>query len=737
MKLKKVLIGIYISLLILFVISLIVLIILGSKERVGYLSEISLNIEETLNKNTVNINDIVNIEEYILTNNSITNYIYNFRISYYSKVFRNSDIYGVYLSTDSLPNYIKDIEFDKKGSPFGILISSDKIESNIDNIKYFLKLKFSNLFLYLILFYIFVILVYIFRKSLFNIFHYTLICFYKYKKLLLIYFIVYIFFVVSLFILGIVSRIGYLSDISINSDDTLRVNNINMEITDKLDYSSLTNYIFTNYNISKYIYNFRISYYSKIFRNSDIYGVYLSTDNLPNYIKDIEFDKKGSPFGIFTSDRVISENIDNIQYSLKLKLTFLLIILLLFIVSIIFIEIFLRFYNLYIKINYYKYYTILIIFLCFLIMPNVIYKVFYDKFDHTNYENRNKAKKPLFAINNLYKYPGEYEKYFNDYIPFRNEIIRLKNLIDLFLFRNFISDITLLGKDKWLFFKKVIENYIIDTPYFSDEELEKAKNILLNFRDELKKQNIDFIFMICPNKESIYTNYIPSYIKPNISDKFVEYIRKNTDIKILYPREQLMKYKDKYQLYYKYDHHWNALGGYIAYSELMKLFNINVKDLESLNILSFDYRYRNNLTFYNQTANSVHLSDLKYFRDDNIFVISNFISKNTNIMINNVLNWELNYYYTNEYLTNTNKIYIIRDSMIQELLDYIFPSFKETIAVSFSKFNKFDIIKQRPDIVIYSILEGDIKLKIFDFMANYRIEEINKDLETNYIVTNN
>ncbi|MBW5381252.1 hypothetical protein E6A52_11105, partial [Brachyspira hampsonii] len=88
MKLKKVLIIIYISLLILFVISLIVLSILGSKERVGYLSDILLNIEETLNNNSINANNIKNIEEYILTNNSMTNYVYNFRISYYDKVFR-------------------------------------------------------------------------------------------------------------------------------------------------------------------------------------------------------------------------------------------------------------------------------------------------------------------------------------------------------------------------------------------------------------------------------------------------------------------------------------------------------------------------------------------------------------------------------------------------------------------------------------------------------------------------
>lgn len=232
--------------------------------------------------------------------------------------------------------------------------------------------------------------------------------------------------------------------------------------------------------------------------------------------------------------------------------------------------------------------------------------------------------------------------------------------MDLFLFANIISDKVLLGKEKWLFDNR-FTRYYNGKIKLTDFELEKAKNNLLHFREELKKQNIDFILMIAPKNESIYTEYYPYYIKRNLDinifDRFVEYMKKNTDIKIVYPKDELMKYKDKYQLYYPYEHHWNALGGYIAYSELMKLFNINVKDLESLNILSFNYKYRNSSSYYSQTANYVALSSLEYFKDAKIFVISNFISKKTNIMISNVMRWGQNYYYTNEYSTNTNNIY--------------------------------------------------------------------------------
>ena len=118
---KKILVRVYFVLLFLCFISLIVLSILGSKSRVGYLEILSLNENDSYSNN----------------------YIYNFQIKYYDKVFRNSDIYGVYLNTNSLPDYVKEIKMnDNLGTPFGTLISSKEItENNIDNIKYTLKIK--------------------------------------------------------------------------------------------------------------------------------------------------------------------------------------------------------------------------------------------------------------------------------------------------------------------------------------------------------------------------------------------------------------------------------------------------------------------------------------------------------------------------------------------------------------------------------------------------------------------
>lgn len=84
----------------------------------------------------------------------------------------------------------------------------------------------------------------------------------------------------------------------------------------------LTNFAFIEKNdANEYSYSFRISYYSKVFRNSDIYEVYPDLNNLPDYIKTIKLDKKGSPFGTLTSTKELKydDKIDNIKYTLKIK----------------------------------------------------------------------------------------------------------------------------------------------------------------------------------------------------------------------------------------------------------------------------------------------------------------------------------------------------------------------------------------------------------------------------------
>ena len=158
------------------------------------------------------------------------------------------------------------------------------------------------------------------------------------SKIFVIIFIVIIMTIILLSFLGKKERLGYLSDFSLNIDKTLELNGLthikyNYIINNKLDKESLKNYIITNESINEYSYGYRVKYYSKVFRNSDIYGVYVDTNKIiqdNNFIKEIKMDGNGSPFGNLVLYKIIDfENIDNINYILKIKNNMIYILILL------------------------------------------------------------------------------------------------------------------------------------------------------------------------------------------------------------------------------------------------------------------------------------------------------------------------------------------------------------------------------------------------------------------------
>ena len=90
-----------------------------------------------------------------------------------------------------------------------------------------------------------------------------------------------------------------------------------------------------------YSYNFRIKYYDKVFRNSDIYDVYPDINKISennNYIKKIGMIRNGSPFGNLVSSRIIDDNEDSydISYTLSLKIEYIIFLFFMIIFLIIF-----------------------------------------------------------------------------------------------------------------------------------------------------------------------------------------------------------------------------------------------------------------------------------------------------------------------------------------------------------------------------------------------------------------
>lgn len=202
-----------------------------------------------------------------------------------------------------------------------------------------------------------------------------------------------------------------------------------------------------------------------------------------------------------------------------------------------------------------------------LTIPMLTYPIAQRYVDTENYESRELAVRPDLAVTPLGEYPDAYEAYFNDHLPYKNQLQFVNKATDLLLFNNLESDLVLLGKNQWLFYKadECILDYI-GARVYSDAELEEIKNNLLYAEEWFGARNIQMIINIVPNKDEVYSEYMPDEYRVinsvSMSEQAVEYLKNNTSVNVFYELETLKEASKEIQTYCKYDTHWNFIGGY-------------------------------------------------------------------------------------------------------------------------------------------------------------------------------
>lgn len=166
------------------------------------------------------------------------------------------------------------------------------------------------------------------------------------SKLYILLVVVYTIAFFSLYYLGSKTRKGYL-EISFNEayiDKTLKLNNLEsikeqFSVNNNLDIDSINNYLITNENIKNYFYDFKLKYYSKIFIYSDIYYVYVDTNNFlknNDFIKEITMHQIGDQYGSLISSCSLYNKKLEFDYTLKVKEDFVYVLLSLYIIIVLY-----------------------------------------------------------------------------------------------------------------------------------------------------------------------------------------------------------------------------------------------------------------------------------------------------------------------------------------------------------------------------------------------------------------
>ena len=146
---------------------------------------------------------------------------------------------------------------------------------------------------------------------------------------------------------------------------------------------------------------------------------------------------------------------------------------------------------------------------------------------------------------------------------------------------------TIFGRDDWMFC-----NYDNSIAYYcgsnlmSEQQMKDKLDLMQKLQNICDSRGVQLQFMIAPNKEQVYSEYMPTYTIENSYKRvprFIDYVKRNSSVKIIYPIDELCAAKSTMSTYYKYDTHWNHYGSFIATQALYKEMGLDYVSPDSVN----------------------------------------------------------------------------------------------------------------------------------------------------------
>ncbi|HOO27605.1 MAG TPA: hypothetical protein PLU43_04010, partial [Lachnospiraceae bacterium] len=181
---------------------------------------------------------------------------------------------------------------------------------------------------------------------------------------------------------------------------------------------------------------------------------------------------------------------------------------------------------------------------------------------------------------NLTEWPGitltlstrtELEDYVDDRIGFREQAINSYIELNDKLFHVMVHPLFMYGKDGHIFYKDASYIAAYQRLNTDPDYLDSFVDFLQKTKTYLESKDIDFLYFLCPDKKTIYSEYFPDSIHVNTANEsvtaYMDEKLKETDIEYIIPVEQLLEAKKTQVVYNKlYDAtHWNEFGSFLGH----------------------------------------------------------------------------------------------------------------------------------------------------------------------------
>lgn len=333
-------------------------------------------------------------------------------------------------------------------------------------------------------------------------------------------------------------------------------------------------------------------------------------------------------------------------------------------------------------------------------------------------EKRNLTDRPGFSFSK--KFARDFETYFDDNFGLRNRLVSWGGAYKTKLFRSSKNpDLTMFGKDKWLFYARRVGNSRMYRSYtktnlLSNDSLKLMVSQWENRKEKYEKDSIKYLLVFWPNKHSIYPEQMSAMMQTQIKDtvssvdQIMNYLKESESaVKLTDVRTKLIEEKRSEQLYHKFDSHWNDYGAFVGYQDFfMKnqdYLDIIPKPLEDFDITWTDY-------YGGELIQLLGVRNNGFFKEQR----PRFSLKENKNQIEQLSTEgfpRLTVKTRNEFAGNTLKALIFRDSFTNSLEQFFSLHFYEVTYI-WTEHKEYYVQKLEPDIVIDGYVEREIGNKI-------------------------
>jgi alginate O-acetyltransferase complex protein AlgJ len=174
----------------------------------------------------------------------------------------------------------------------------------------------------------------------------------------------------------------------------------------------------------------------------------------------------------------------------------------------------------------------------------------------------------------------DWNAYANERFGGRDLLIHWNNLFQVKLLKVSPLETLMLGRNGWLFLDgpNLEMNYFRSDKPFSENELALWRRVLLQRHIWLERQGIRFLYVIAPNKSSIYPEKVPARIHRAATrlDQLLDYLQQQplpSGFRLVDLRKTMQAARSRYPVYGRIDSHWNSFGALLAADKMIRVLS--------------------------------------------------------------------------------------------------------------------------------------------------------------------